>query len=103
MSADGNPLIGWDPLVENLFQVNGFTAGIGAGAGVGDLVAQWVLSGRDRPAPVHDAIEEEELLLLDPGRFGASPLETPSLQDAAINVFGTYYHLKSDSGANKAN
>ena len=56
--------------------------------------------GRGGDPPVDTAEEAHELSLLDPTRFAAS---SDRIQDRAVDVYGTYYQLKADSGANKAN
>ena len=96
VSLDGNPLIGWDGKVENMYVAAGFTAGIGAAVGVANLSSRMITEGRAAPASdlVSDALEEQELALLDPTRFGATGAAMSELNAAAIKVYGTYYSLK---------
>ncbi len=59
-APDGNPLIGPVPGLRNYWSACGVMAGFSQGGGVGDMLAQWMVSGET----------ERDTLALDVARFG---------------------------------
>ena len=45
VSADGEPIMGLAPELDNFFVACGFTAGIAASGGAGEAMANWILDG----------------------------------------------------------
>ena len=45
VSADGEPILGLAPELDNFFVTCGFTAGIAASGGAGEAMANWILDG----------------------------------------------------------
>ena len=45
VSADGEPILGLAPELDNFFVACGFTAGIAASGGAGEAMANWILDG----------------------------------------------------------
>lgn len=46
MSADGEPVMGFAPGLDNFFLACGFVAGIGQAGGAGEAMAEWIVAGR---------------------------------------------------------
>jgi 4-methylaminobutanoate oxidase (formaldehyde-forming) len=85
VTPDGEPILGPAPQVEGLFLAIGFTSGIAASAGAGQLLAEWIARG----AP------SVPLPSLDPARFADVGWDTPRLHTRAIAAYASYYALSS--------
>jgi len=83
VSADGEPVMGLAPELDNLFVACGFTAGIAASGGAGEAMANWILDGD----PGMD------LWAFDVRRFGAPHNPGRYLEERAIEAYGSYYKI----------
>ena len=83
VSADGEPILGPAPELDNLFLACGFTAGIAASGGAGEAMANWILDGD----PGMD------LWSLDSRRFGPLHAQGRYLEARAIEAYGAYYKI----------
>jgi 4-methylaminobutanoate oxidase (formaldehyde-forming) len=83
VSADGEPILGPAPELDNMFHACGFTAGIAASGGAGQAMANWILEGD----PGMD------LWSLDARRFGPLHAQARYLEMRAIEAYGTYYKI----------
>jgi 4-methylaminobutanoate oxidase (formaldehyde-forming) len=83
VSADGEPIMGPVPELDNYFVACGFTAGIAASGGAGLAMANTVLNG--------DA--GMDLWPFDARRFGPLHAEPRYLEDRAIEAYGAYYKI----------
>ncbi|VAW12394.1 Sarcosine dehydrogenase [hydrothermal vent metagenome] len=83
VSADGEPLLGPVPGLENFFVACGFTAGIAASGGAGLAMANWILEGD----PGMD------LWPFDVRRFGPHHGGGRYLADRTPEVYGHYYKI----------
>ncbi len=83
ISADGEPIVGQAPGLENFFLACGFTSGIAAAGGIGKAMANWIVEGD----PGLD------LWPFDIRRFG--PLHSGSrfLHDRAVESYSRYYAI----------
>ena len=45
VSADGEPIMGQAPELDNFYVACGFTAGIAASGGAGEAMANWIVEG----------------------------------------------------------
>lgn len=95
VSADGEPIMGLAPELENMFVACGFTAGIAASGGAGEAMANWILHGD----PGMD------LWAFDVRRFGAPHAVGAYLEARSIEAYGHYYqihwpHDESTAGRN---
>jgi glycine cleavage system aminomethyltransferase T/glycine/D-amino acid oxidase-like deaminating enzyme len=82
-SADGEPIMGLVPELDNFYVACGFTAGIAASGGAGEAMANWILEGD----PGLD------LWNFDVRRFGAPHAVGRYLEDRAIDAYGQYYQI----------
>jgi 4-methylaminobutanoate oxidase (formaldehyde-forming) len=83
VSADGEPIMGLAPELENFFVACGFTAGIAASGGAGEAMANWILHGD----PGLD------LWPFDVRRFGPPHAQASYLEERAIEAYGAYYKV----------
>ncbi|WP_193178590.1 GcvT family protein [Oricola nitratireducens] len=83
VSADGEPIMGLAPELDNFFVACGFTAGIAASGGAGEAMANWIMHGD----PGLD------LWPFDVRRFGAPHSQAHYLQERAIEAYGAYYKI----------
>jgi 4-methylaminobutanoate oxidase (formaldehyde-forming) len=83
VSADGEPILGPAPGLDNMFLACGFTAGIAASGGAGEAMANWILNGD----PGMD------LWSLDSRRFGALHAQGRYLEARAIEAYAAYYRI----------
>jgi 4-methylaminobutanoate oxidase (formaldehyde-forming) len=83
VSADGDPIIGRAPELDNFFLACGFTAGIAASGGAGEALANWIVEGD----PGMD------LWQFDVRRFGAVQAQGRYLEERAIEAYGAYYKI----------
>ncbi len=83
VSADGEPILGPAPELDNMFLACGFTAGIAASGGAGEAMASWILLGD----PGMD------LWSLDARRFGALHAQSRYLEARAIEAYAAYYKI----------
>jgi glycine cleavage system aminomethyltransferase T/glycine/D-amino acid oxidase-like deaminating enzyme len=83
VSADGEPIMGLAPELDNFYVACGFTAGIAASGGAGIAMAGWILDGD----PGMD------LWPLDVRRFSAIQAHGRVLEERAIEAYGAYYKV----------
>jgi 4-methylaminobutanoate oxidase (formaldehyde-forming) len=83
VSADGEPIMGLAPELDNFFVACGFTAGIAASGGAGLALANWILEGD----PGMD------LWAFDVRRFGAQHAGGRFLEERAVDAYGSYYKV----------
>jgi 4-methylaminobutanoate oxidase (formaldehyde-forming) len=83
VSADGEPIMGLAPELDNFYVACGFTAGIAASGGAGEAMANWILHGD----PGLD------LWPFDVRRFGAPHAQARYLQERAIEAYASYYQI----------
>lgn len=83
VSADGEPIMGLAPELDNFFVACGFTAGIAASGGAGEAMANWILDGD----PGMD------LWQFDVRRFGPPQAIAAWLQERAVEAYGAYYKI----------
>jgi 4-methylaminobutanoate oxidase (formaldehyde-forming) len=83
VSADGEPIMGLAPELDNFFVACGFTAGIAASGGAGLAMANWIVDGD----PGMD------LWSFDVRRFGPVQAQGRWLEERAIEAYGAYYKI----------
>ncbi|MEQ1769631.1 MAG: FAD-dependent oxidoreductase [Devosia sp.] len=83
VSADGEPIMGKAPELDNFYLACGFTAGIAASGGAGEALAHWIVDGD----PGMD------LWQFDVRRFGAMQSQGRYLEERAIEAYGAYYKI----------
>ncbi len=83
VSADGEPLIGLAPGLDNFYVACGFTAGIAASGGAGLALSNLILHG--------DA--GMDLWPFDVRRFSALQAQPRYLEKRAIEAYGAYYQI----------
>ena len=83
VSADGEPIMGLAPELDNFYVACGFTAGIAASGGAGEALSNWILYGD----PGMD------LWAFDVRRFGALHAQGRYLEERAITAYGSYYKI----------
>ncbi len=83
VSADGEPVMGPVPELDNLYVACGFTAGIAASGGAGEAMANWILHGD----PGMD------LWSFDVRRFSAIHAQPRYLEERAIEAYASYYKI----------
>lgn len=83
VSADGEPLIGLAPGLDNFYLACGFTAGIAASGGAGLALSNLILHG--------DA--GMDLWPFDVRRFSAVQAQPRYLEKRAIEAYGAYYKI----------
>ena len=92
VSADGEPILGLAPELDNFFVACGFTAGIAASGGAGEAMANWILDGD----PGMD------LWAFDVRRFGRPHSSGQYLEERAIEAYGDYYSIHWPGAENEA-
>ncbi|MBM3519406.1 MAG: FAD-dependent oxidoreductase, partial [Alphaproteobacteria bacterium] len=83
VSADGEPIMGLAPELDNFYVACGFTAGIAASGGAGLAMANMILHGECR----HGS------LALDVRRFSRVHAQPRYLEDRAIEAYCAYYKI----------
>jgi 4-methylaminobutanoate oxidase (formaldehyde-forming) len=83
VSADGEPVMGLAPELDNFFVACGFTAGIAASGGAGLAVSNWIVHGD----PGMD------LWPFDVRRFGPLHAQESFLEHRAVEAYGAYYQI----------
>ena len=83
VSADGEPVLGRLPHLDNGYVCAGFTAGVGAAGGAGKVMGDWIMEGD----PGLD------LWALDVRRFGPTHATNAFLDLRSIEVYGGYYKM----------
>jgi 4-methylaminobutanoate oxidase (formaldehyde-forming) len=83
VSADGEPIMGLAPGLDNFYLACGFTAGIAASGGAGGAMANWILQGE----PGMD------LWPFDVRRFGPLHAQPRYLEARAVESYGAYYKI----------
>ena len=83
VSADGEPIMGLAPQLDNFFLACGFTAGIAASGGAGLAMANWILEGE----PGMD------LWAFDLRRFGVVHAQSRYLEARAVEAYAAYYKI----------
>ncbi len=83
VSADGEPIMGPAPELDNFFVACGFTAGIAASGGAGEAMANWIVHGD----PGMD------LWAFDARRFGKIHAQSRFLEERAIEAYAAYYKI----------
>jgi 4-methylaminobutanoate oxidase (formaldehyde-forming) len=81
VSADGEPVVGKAPELDNFYVACGFTAGIAACGGAGRAIAEWIVEG----APGMD------LWAFDIRRFGLYHAGRRYLSERCVECYGSYY------------
>lgn len=83
VSPDGEPILGPSPERTNVWLAAGFTSGIAASGGAGQVLADWIVTGKPTfPVPS-----------LDPNRFGTLARDLDTLNARAITAYAGYYAL----------
>ncbi len=83
VSADGEPIMGLAPELDNFYVACGFTAGIAASGGAGEALSNWILHGD----PGMD------LWAFDVRRFGPVHAQGRYLEERAVVAYGSYYKI----------
>ena len=83
ITADGEPIIGLSPELDNFYLCCGFTSGIAASGGAGWVMANWIVDGD----PGMD------LWPFDVRRFGAPHAVKRFMYERAVESYGRYYHV----------
>jgi 4-methylaminobutanoate oxidase (formaldehyde-forming) len=83
VSADGEPIMGLAPELDNFFVACGFTAGIAASGGAGEAMSRWILDGD----PGMD------LWPFDIRRFLAHQANRTYLAERSSEAYGDYYQI----------
>ncbi|HVF65918.1 MAG TPA: FAD-dependent oxidoreductase [Casimicrobiaceae bacterium] len=83
ITADGEPIIGLSPELDNFYLCCGFTSGIAASGGAGWVMANWIVDGD----PGMD------LWPFDARRFGAPHAVKQFMIERAIESYGRYYTI----------
>ena len=100
ITADGEPVIGLSPELDNFYLCCGFTSGIAASGGAGWVMANWIVDGDPGPRPVavrraplrraafgqavHVRARRRELRPLLPHRVAQLRSRTPAAARAAV-------------------
>jgi glycine cleavage system aminomethyltransferase T/glycine/D-amino acid oxidase-like deaminating enzyme len=92
VSADGEPIMGLAPELDNFYVVCGFTAGIAASGGAGLAMSNLILHG--------DA--GMDLWPFDVRRFSKVHAQPRYLEDRAIEAYGAYYKIHWPGEENQA-
>jgi sarcosine dehydrogenase len=95
ITADGEPIIGLSPELDNFYLCCGFTSGIAGSGGAGMVMANWIVDGD----PGMD------LWPFDVRRFGVPHSVKQFMYERAVESYGRYYHVawptnESDVGRN---
>lgn len=82
-SPDGEMILGAVPTLDNAYVAAGCAIGIAAGGGVGELMAEWILSG-NAPYDVAD---------IDVRRFDTVQTSRSFMYPSAIEAYGNHYAM----------
>jgi len=83
ITADGEPIIGLSPELDNFYLCCGFTSGIAASGGAGWVMANWIVDGD----PGMD------LWPFDVRRFGTPHSIKRFMYERAVESYSRYYHI----------
>jgi len=83
ITADGEPIIGLSPELDNFYLCCGFTSGIAASGGAGWVMANWIVDGD----PGLD------LWPFDVRRFGTPHAVKSFMYERAVESYARYYHI----------
>ena len=83
VSADGEPVMGLAPELDNFFVACGFTAGIAASGGAGEAMSRWILDGDSGM----------DLWPFDIRRFSALQANRTYLAERSSEAYGHYYSI----------
>ena len=83
ITADGEPIIGLSPELDNFYLCCGFTSGIAASGGAGWVMANWIVDGD----PGMD------LWPFDVRRFGTPHSVKAFMYARAVESYARYYHI----------
>jgi len=83
ITADGEPIIGLSPELDNFYLCCGFTSGIAASGGAGWVMANWIVDGD----PGLD------LWPFDVRRFGTPHSVKSFMYERAVESYDRYYHI----------
>ena len=83
ITADGEPIIGLSPELDNFYLCCGFTSGIAASGGAGWVMANWIVDGD----PGMD------LWPFDVRRFGTPHSVKAFMYERAVESYARYYHI----------
>ncbi|MGH6924570.1 MAG: GcvT family protein [Propylenella sp.] len=83
VSADGEPVMGLAPELDNFYVACGFTAGIAASGGAGEAMAQWILDGDPGV----------DLWPFDVRRFSRHQANRRYLAERSSEAYGDYYSI----------
>ncbi len=83
VSADGEPIMGKAPGLDNFYVACGFTAGIAAAGGAGEAMANWII--HDDPGM--------DLWAFDVRRFGRQHANGRYLEQRTIEAYASYYKI----------
>ena len=83
ITADGEPIIGLSPELDNFYLCCGFTSGIAASGGAGWVMANWIVDGD----PGLD------LWPFDVRRFGTPHSVKSFMYERAVESYARYYHI----------
>ena len=83
ITADGEPIIGLSPELDNFYLCCGFTSGIAASGGAGWVMANWIVDGD----PGLD------LWPFDVRRFGTPHSVKSFMYERAVESYARYYHV----------
>jgi len=83
VSADGEPILGRAPELDNFFVACGFTTGIAAAGGAGRLMAEWIVAGEP----------SMDLWPFDIRRFGDHHAGEAYLHERAVETYACYYAI----------
>lgn len=91
VTADGEPILGLAPELDNLYLACGFTAGIAGSGGAGLAISNMIVHG--------DA--GMDLWPFDARRFGVPHAQGRYLEERAIETYGAYYkiHWPAEEGS----
>lgn len=92
VSADGEPIMGLAPQLDNFYVACGFTAGIAASGGAGEAMANWIVHGD----PGMD------LWAFDVRRFSPVQAQSEYLKARAIHAYAGYYKIHWPGEQNEA-
>lgn len=92
ITADGEPIVGLSPELDNFYLCCGFTSGIAASGGAGSVMANWIVDGD----PGMD------LWPFDVRRFGHPHVVKRFMIDRAIESYAHYYSIAFPNREDKA-
>jgi 4-methylaminobutanoate oxidase (formaldehyde-forming) len=92
ITADGEPVIGLSPELDNFYLCCGFTSGIAASGGAGWVMANWIVDGD----PGLD------LWPFDVRRFGMPHSVKAALYERAVESYARYYQIAWPNHENEA-